>query len=365
MSDKSIFFTGFPGFLTRHLVARLAKQHKGRRFIFLIQEHLQKMAEDALEKQEERTPGFKKRAQMVVGDITAGPGLGLSDEDLKSARDAEEVWHFAAIYNLAVHSSVAYRVNVMGTANVLDFCESLKSLRVLNYISTCYVSGDREGRIFEEELDMGQGFKNHYESTKCWAEMELRRRGERLPFTIFRPGIVVGDSRTGETDKYDGPYYLIKGLLRLPSMIPIPYVGKGAARVNLAPVDFTVDAMAAISENPDAVGNTFQLADPNPYKASDILKEMALLTGHRMLPIRIPQILVSEAASIKPIEEILEIPKETIVYFDHKAVYDTTNTEKFLEGKTVVCPDLMLYLPILVDYVRKNPEKEFLDDRKY
>ncbi len=364
MSKKTIFFTGFPGFLTRHLVARLAKQ-KDHNFVFLVQEQLVKKAEDGLDEQEERTPGFKKNARLVVGDITAGPDLGLSDEDMEVALDSEEVWHFAAIYNLAVHSSLAYRVNVMGTANVLDFCESLKSLRVLNYVSTCYVSGDREGRIFEEELDMGQGFKNHYESTKCWAEMEVRRRMERIPVTIFRPGIVVGDSRTGETDKYDGPYYLIRGLLRLPSLIPIPYIGKGEAKVNLAPVDFTVDAMAAISENPDAIGTTFQLADPNPYRSRDILKEMALLTGHRMAPIRIPQMLVSEAASIKEIEKLLEIPKETIVYFDHKAVYDSTNTEKFLEGKTVVCPDLMLYLPILVDYVKRNPEKGFLDGRKY
>lgn len=364
MSKKTVFLTGFPGFLTRHLVRRLAKS-QDRRFVFLIQEHLRGKAEEALEEQESRTKGFKERAMLVSGDITKGSSLGLSEEDMESAKDVQEVWHFAAIYDLSIDRSVAYRVNVVGTANVLDFCENLESLRVLNYISTCYVAGNREGRIFEEELDLGQGFKNHYESTKCWAEMEVRRRMDRLPVTVFRPGIVVGDSRTGETDKYDGPYYLIRGLLRLPSFVPVPFVGEGAALVNLVPVDYTIDAMNAISEDPHAVGLTFQLADPNPHTAREILQEMAWLTGHRMLPLQIPQALVSGVSGVKQIEELLQIPKETIVYFDHKAVFDITNVDKFLEEKTIVCPDLMSYLPILVDYVRKNPQKGFLDGRKY
>lgn len=365
MSRKTTFLTGFPGFLSRHLIARLADKEPETEFVFLIQEPLRKKAEEALDEQEAATPGFRERAHLIAGDITEGPKLGLSKEDLELAQKAHEVWHFAAIYDLSVDRSVAYRVNVVGTNNVLDLCETAKTLKRLLYVSTCYVAGLRKGRIFESELDEGQGFKNHYEATKCWAEMEVRRRRDRIPTTILRPGIVVGDSRTGETDKYDGPYYLIRGLLRLPACIPIPYLGEGQAPVSLVPVDFTMDAMVELAAQPDALGKTFQLADPNPHTAREILEAMVALTGHRMIPAQVPQGLVRALAGVRPVEELLEIPKETLIYFDHDALYDTTNTDKHLEGTSLACPDLMSYLPVLIDYVRSHPQKGFLDGRKF
>lgn len=364
MAKETIFMTGFPGFLCRQLVHRLADRRRDARFVFLIEEKLRTRAQSALDHQNELTPGFDQRSSLVPGDITE-LNLGLSADDLKLARSATEVWHFAAIYNLAIGLNVAYRVNVLGTSNVLDFCQTCPDLAKHVYISTCYVAGDRTGRVLESELDCGQGFKNHYESTKCWAEMEVRRRIDRVPSIVLRPSIVLGDSRTGDTDKYDGPYYLITGLLKLPSWIPIPFVGRGDARVNLVPVDFEIEAMAAIAASPKAVGMTFHVADPNPYSSREIMAEMVRLTGHRTVPLNLPAALVDGVSSVKQIEALLQIPRETIIYFNHEAMFDTTNTDQFLEGTDVVCPDLMSYLPILVDYVRQNPHKTFLDGRRY
>ena len=129
----------------------------------------------------------------------------------------QEVWHLAAVYDLAVPEEIARRVNVQGTANVIEFARSRKEFTRLQYVSTCYVSGDYDGEFPEDEIDLGQGFLNHYESTKFEAEVLVRRAIRAgLPATIYRPGIVVGDSVTGETQKYDGPYFYATYIQRHP-----------------------------------------------------------------------------------------------------------------------------------------------------
>ena len=365
MASRTIFMTGFPGFLSRHLVARLVDEHPDDTFVFLIQEHLRERAQQALQAQEKARPGFAEKATLVAGDITAGPDLGLSDEDLARARRADRVWHLAAIYNLAIDLPTAYAVNVTGTANMLDFCATCNDLDRLAYVSTCYVSGDRTGRIMESELDMGQGFKNHYESTKCWAEIDVRRKMDRIPTVILRPSVVVGDSRTGETDKYDGPYYMIRALLRLPRWLPIPYIGPGKAAVNVVPVDFLADAMARLADMEEAVGLTFHLADPRPHPSREVLERLAELTGHRMLKMTVPAGPVERMSALKVVEQALQMPAEIVEYMNHEVVYDTSNTERLLADTNIRCPDMYSYLPILVDYVRRHPNKSFLDNRRY
>lgn len=365
MSAKVIFLTGFPGFLAHYLVDRLARRQPKAEFVFLIEERLRAKAELSIDQQDRKTPGFADRTRLLSGDITVGPHLGLSEEDLEIAQEADEIWHLAAIYNLAIELPLAYRVNVTGTCNLLDFCESTPDLKRFNYISTCYVAGWRTGHILESELDCGQTFKNNYESTKCWAEIEVRRRLDRISTTIFRPGIVVGDSQTGETDKYDGPYYLMRALLRLPQWVPVPHVGRGDARINLTPIDYTVDAMAHISADERAAGKTFHLADPNPYSSGELVNEIAHLTGHTTLPVSIPEAAAQKMMSFKALQELAEIPAETLVYFNHPATFDTSNTEEFLADSGLACPDFMSYLPVLVEYVRRNPHKPFLDGRRF
>ncbi len=365
MAQRTILMTGFPGFLSSRLVAGLVETHPSDRFIFLVQEHMWDKAAQAVKAQDERTPGFASRARLMTGDITSGPELGLSSKDLEEAKSAQMVWHLAAIYDLAIDLPSAYAVNVTGTANVLDFCLGCQDLERLAYVSTCYVSGDRTGRVMESELDMGQGFKNHYESTKCWAEIEVRRKMERIPTMILRPSVVAGDSRTGDTDKYDGPYYLIRALLRIPRWVPIPYIGPGKAALNIVPVDYVTDAMVHLADMEEAIGSTFHLADPNPHPNREVLERLVELTGHRMLKATVPAGPVERLASLRFVEQTLQMPAETVAYLNHDVVYDTSNTERLLADTNVRCPDIYSYLPILVDYVRRHPTKSFLDGRKY
>ena len=159
--------------------------------------------------------------ELAVGDITK-PDLGL-DSVSRLKEQTSEVFHLAAVYDLSVPRDVGMRVNVTGTRNVLDFAESARRLRRLHYVSTCYVSGRYAGIFSEADLEKGQSFNNYYEETKYLAEVEVqgRMRGG-LSATVYRPAVVVGDSRTGATQKYDGPYYVIRWLLKQPSVAVLP-----------------------------------------------------------------------------------------------------------------------------------------------
>src|SRR5215218_3492049 len=236
---ETIFLTGFPGFIAERLVARLA--HRDTQFFLLVQSEFTERASTAIEQISELTDTPLENFALIEGDITK-PRLGISEEDLQTIRDeTTSVFHLAAAYDLAIDKDVAYKVNLEGTKNVNELCRSLPNLRRYNYISTCYVAGKRLGLILETELEHDAGFRNFYEETKYLAELEVEELKSELPVTIFRPSVVVGDSRTGETTKYDGIYYLIQYLRKLPGVLRTINVGNKRVRLNLVPVDFVVE----------------------------------------------------------------------------------------------------------------------------
>ncbi len=175
---------------------------------------------------------------------------------------------------------MALRVNVAGTRNVLDFAEDSPGLRRVQCVSTCYVSGRYAGTFSEDDFDKGQAFNNHYEETKHLAEAEVRTRMRGgLPATIHRPAIVVGDSRTGATQKYDGPYFLIRWLLRQPGIAVLPVVGRpGLTHINVVPRDYVVDAISYLSGLDESVGKVYQLSDPAPLTVSEFIKVLGRAT---------------------------------------------------------------------------------------
>ncbi|MCA9563662.1 MAG: SDR family oxidoreductase, partial [Myxococcales bacterium] len=268
------------------------------------------------------------------------------------------VWHIAAVYDLAVGELFAYRVNVVGTSKVLDFCEACANFERLNYVSTCYVAGERHGLVREDELDEGQGHKNHYESTKFWAELEVQRRRERIPTVIFRPLVVVGDSQTGEIPKYDGPYMLMRFISRLPQWVPPVFIGEGEAHFNIAPVDYVVGAMLAIAAKPDTdvVGEVFQLADPNPMRARDFLALVIRSMGRPEPKIALPKQVFDAILAVPQLRKLTGIPREGAVYFNHAVRFDVSNTLEALQDTDIRCPHPSTYMRTLLDYMYRNPE---------
>jgi thioester reductase-like protein len=348
--------TGFPGFIARRLVARLVQDDPELRITALIQES---MAEPARRAADACGDG---RVELIAGDI-GERRLGLSEQDWsRLAGSVGEVHHLAAIYDLAVPFDLAQRVNVEGTGNVLDFCRACKDFRQLHYVSTAYVAGNRTGVVYEHELFLGQKHKNHYEATKFQAEVWVREEMHRIPTTIYRPAIVVGDSRTGETQKFDGPYYLLRTISRaVRSHTPIPQFGRADAPFNVVPVDFVVDALATIARDPAAVGETLHLVDPDPLTAKELTQLLSREYAGREPRLRVPAALVRESLRAKPMRELFSgAPRESIVYLNHSVRFDTRRAEEVLGRHGLRPPRFPEYAPAIVEFFRRHEDDESL-----
>ena len=356
MSD--LLMTGFPGFLGSALLPRLLERRPDMRAICLVQARHRDLAADRAAQIESEHPHTSGRIVLVEGDITV-PGLGVDVTHRPLLADVTEVWHLAAVYDLSVPEQVARRVNVEGTGHILEFCTSRAHLTRLQYVSTCYVSGDHDGVFTEDDLDLGQGFLNHYESTKFEAEVLVRRAMRHgLPATIYRPGVVVGDSQTGETQKYDGPYYLASFLRKQPSLAVVPAVGDpDQVRFGLVPRDYVITAMDELSVMDASEGRTYALTDPNPPTARQLVDAFASHLGKKVvwvpLPLGVTRTLVG---GIPGMEALLGLPAEGLDYFAYRTVHDTSHAIADLEGTGVRCPAFADYAGTLLDFMAEHPE---------
>ena len=351
---QTTFLTGFPGFIAERLVARLARPDV--QFFLLVQPELVEKAMGSVERIAEDTATPLESFALIEGDITA-EDLGIAADDLESIRDeTTDVFHLAAVYDLAVDKDIAYRVNLEGTKNVNEFCKRLPHLQRYNYISTCYVAGKRTGQILETELEHDTGFRNYYEETKYLAEKEVEALKITLPTTIYRPSVVVGDSETGETAKYDGIYYLIHYLRKSPNLLRMVNVGNKDVRLNLVPVDFVVDAIAELSRDENAVGKTVALADPNPLTTAELFDVLAReMTGKRSLYTPPPS-LVQNSLMLPMSPPITGLPHSAVPYFFISQTYDTSAASELLRPHGVRSPNFRDYAAKLLKFVNKHSE---------
>jgi thioester reductase-like protein len=344
--------TGFPGFIGRRLVSALLERDRDARIVALVEG---RMAEPA---REAAAAIDAERIEVLPGDI-AERRLGLGDADYERLRaEARTVHHLAAIYDLAVPAEIAQRVNVEGTGNVLALCREAESLERLNYVSTAYVAGDRTGVAYEHELNLGQGFKNHYESTKFQAEVWVREEIDRVPTTIYRPAIVVGDSRTGETQKFDGPYYGLRFVAASAGRrMPLANIGRGRSPFNVVPVDFIVDAMVELGALEAAVGETVHLCDPEPLSSHEMFELLTELYAGRRPSYTLPPRGVAAALRFAPVRRMYGgTPSESIRYLNHPVRYDTRRADELLAASGLRCPRFPEYAPAMVAFFRAHEE---------
>jgi len=345
----SLLVTGFPGFIGTRLVRRLLADSADATVVALVEP---RMAERARELAATLPGG--ERVTVQPGDI-ADPLLGVDDATYdRLVADVTEIHHLAAIYDLAVPDAIAERVNVGGTQHVLDLARRAERLERHHYISTAYVAGWRSGRIYEAELAAGQTFKNHYESTKFAAEVLVRNTLDSVPTTIYRPAIVVGDSRTGETQKFDGPYYLLRTISRLHGR-PLPQIGNGDAPFNVVPVDFVVDAIAAGRADAEVTGLTLHLVDPEPMSSAQLMRLLAREYAGREPSYRIPPGLVERSLRLRPVRSLLGgTPRESIAYLNHPVSFDTTNADGLRRRAGLEAPVFGDYVANIVRFFREN-----------
>ena len=351
--DETVFVTGFPGFIASRLVERLARE--GGRFLLLVQSHFANRARVELERIADQTGTPLSNFRILHGDI-AQANLGMSQSDLAIASSQSTViFHLAAIYDLAVARDLAMQVNVVGTTNVNEFAQSLPKLRHYHYVSTCYVAGKRKGRILETELEHSAGFRNYYEESKYLAEVEVEALKSGLPITIHRPAVVCGDSKTGETAKYDGIYYLIHYLRKFPSVLKLFNIGNREVTLNLVPVDFIVDSIAALTRDRHAIGKTIQLADPEPLTTYELFNTIAQHLKGSGSRITVPASIVQFSLMLPPAPRITDLPHHAVPYFFLQQTYDTRQAGELLAPHDLRCPPFSSYADTIVDYAASHP----------
>ncbi|WP_369404797.1 SDR family oxidoreductase [Piscibacillus salipiscarius] len=290
---------------------------------------------------------------VVPGDITK-PNLDMdiTYQEL-FINNIHYVFHLAAIYALAVPKSIAFNVNVRGTQQVNEWVKTLNHLKRYVYFSTAYVSGKRTGKILETELDCRQEFKNHYEQTKFEAEVLVDQLKVNIPTTIIRPGVVCGHSKTGETIKFDGPYFMLN-LMDALKTFPIPYIGKSDAYGNFVPVDYIFESTIYLAHATKGEGKTYHLADPNPYRMREVYSMLMQEFLGKMPKWTTPLTLARLSLSLSVTRKWLRVEKESLDYSRLLAEHDCSQAVQDLKGSGISCPDFKEVVPAIVQFYREH-----------
>lgn len=347
-APHTTLLTGFPAFTARRMIAHLAAREPETTLYVLAR---QKFAEDA-RRFLAALPARPGKTEVLVGDV-CDMDLGLSSAEYRAlAHDVTWIEHMASIYFAGVDRETTRRLNVEGTRAILDLARDARRLERVVHWSTAMVSGKRRGRVYETELDAGQKFHNDHERTKWQAEMLVHAAMRQLPITVIRPGVIVGDSATGEIDKLDGPYYLMVLIATNASGVRLPLLGRGDAPLHLVPIDYVIEAGYHVARTPDAAGKTFHVVDPAPLSAHEIFDQVAELAGTQRPRGSIPRPLARAVLRTPGLSRLGRGPLAFVDLLDHEVFYDSTNTARALAGSPIRCPALADYLPTLVAYVK-------------
>ena len=367
------FVTGATGFIGSRLVAKLLER-EGAVVYFLVRAHrLPRL--DALRA---RWGAGAERAIPVQGDLLR-PRLGVSAADLELLRGrVDHLFHLAAVYDLGASAQAQEAANVQGTRHAVDFAHEVGARR-FHLASSISAAGLYEGVFREDMFEEAENLEHPYFRTKHESEGIVRKEC-RQPWRVYRPGIVVGDSRTGEIDKIDGPYYLFKPLQKLRRLLPqwMPFVGIEGGRLNLVPVDFVVAAMDHIAHREGLDGRCFHLTDPAPRRVGDILDlfaraghapEMSLRINTRMFAF-IPEPVRSGLAGMTPVRRVGEqllsaygLPPGILKFVDYPTRFDSREAQRALEGSGIRVPPLEEYAWKLWDYWERNLDPELFVER--
>ncbi len=353
MSDADIvLLTGFPSLLSRTVCTEILSSDPQARVQLILRPKFDKEMNAFLQ---ELTPDQRSRAGVIEGDASA-IDLGLSGLEFKSlARDVTHIHHCSQVTHLGVDTRAAEHTNIGGAREAIELASSCEKLECLVFHSTAHVSGDRTGVVYEDDLQAGQAFRSIVEETKARAEKIMRAAMGRVPIAVMRPATVVGDSRTGEVDRFDGPYLLIVLVVSSPPDLALPLPGSGDEALNLVPIDWVARASVALGRDPRARGRTFHLVDPQPFTTRKVFEVVARAGGRRGPRGSIPTNLARALLRAPGLERIAKSPRALLETLTTPVTYDARNSDELLAALGVpACPPLESYVEKLVEYVKEH-----------
>ena len=352
----TLFFTGYPGFLASDLVSQIIQERKAQlaHIYLLVLPHEKTNAANKLARFQKEHQLDDALFSIVVGDITK-ENLAIEEKIRAEIKNTvTHVFHLAAIYDLAVEERLAESVNVTGTKNINDFVQDLNKLKRYIYFSTAYVSGNREGRIYEHELSKGQAFRNHYERTKYDAEVAVQAIMEDVPTTIIRPGIVKGHAQTGKTIKFDGLYFMLNMYDKLRWLPFIPLLQTGASpEGNFVSSDYLIRGTTFLAFDPIGEGKVYHLTDPKPYRM-DALQTMLMENYLGKKPRgKLAVKWMQYALSFSSVRKYLQVEKEALDYFTVHSSYNATEAQRDLAKGEIYCQDLSDTIDAMINFYDK------------
>jgi NAD(P)-dependent dehydrogenase (short-subunit alcohol dehydrogenase family) len=369
----SYFVTGATGFIGRNLV-ELLLEREGTIYV-LVREG----SKGRLEELRNRWGADPDRVVPIVGDLSE-PKLGVSDEDLSRLEgNVDHLFHLAAIYDMTANAETQRVANVEGTRHMVGFADAVGAGRV-HMVSSIAAAGLYKGTWREDMFEEAQDVDTHpYFQTKHESEGVVRNELDR-PWRVYRPGIVVGNSETGEMDKVDGPYYFFKLIRRIRNAVPqwLPMPGVEGREINIVPVDFVVKAMDHIAHLDGLDGRAFSLTDPNPPTAGEVIDIFARAAHAPQSSLRLPagaveamQPLIKLGTSAVPMSDaVLDrvladfgIPRSVLVYVNYPTHFDSRQTQAALEGTGIAVPPLEAYAGKLWDYWERHLDPDLFRDK--
>ena len=367
------FVTGGTGFIGRNLIDRLLERTGT---IHVLVRKGSKKKFNTLVK--ERWSDHPKRVVAVSGDLTKA-GLGISSKDLTSLQGKiKHFFHLAAVYDLSADAESNQAANLDGTRHAIQAAEKMKA-GCFHHTSSIAAAGLYEGTFREDMFEEAQGLNHPYFRTKHESEGMVREHCS-IPWRVYRPGIVVGHSKTGEIDKIDGPYYFFKLIQKMRRMLPpwVPTLGLEGGRINLVPVDFVAAAMDHIAHKPKLDGQCFHLTDPYPKRIGEMMNLFAEAAHAPLMSMRvdarlfsfIPAPVKQGLGMLPPVRRIINqvlsdlgIPKDVVSFFNYPTKFDTRETERALKGSGIEVPPLEDYAWVLWDYWERHLDPELFIDR--
>jgi NAD(P)-dependent dehydrogenase (short-subunit alcohol dehydrogenase family) len=369
------FVTGATGFIGRHLVERLLER-EGKIHVLVREGSQEKL--DALI--ESWGPEAADRVVPVTGDL-GQDRLGLSDKQIaKLDGEIDHFFHLAAIYDMTADEERNATLNVGGTKNAIALANAIKA-GTFHHVSSIAAAGLYKGNFREDMFDEGQPLDHPYHRTKFESE-KLARTEVEGAWRVYRPAIVVGNSKTGEMDKIDGPYYFFKAIQKVRHYLPewVPLVGPEFGDTNVVPVDYVAGAMDHIAHLPDLDGRAFHLANPRPQKSGDVMNQFAKAAHAPQLAMRVDKKLTSmlpkgtismlmQLPALKGVRRTFladfGIPEEVIDYIGLTASFDTRDAEQALQGSGIEIPELSTYADKLWDYWERHLDPDLFKDRSF